>query len=61
MDLYLPDDFYALSGTRKDLPDITSVPDDDMAWLGATTQVAPPDDTHRADVRVDPDPTWRAI
>ena len=59
MDLYLPDEFYALSespnarreGVREDLP-----------WLGGEAYVAPLSIAvgTRAD-RIEPDPIWRVI
>jgi len=60
MDLYLPDDFYRLSGTRKDRADLTPSLDDDMAWLGGETQVTPFGDDARKE-RAEPDPMWHAI
>lgn len=60
MDLYLPDDYYALNGMGRE-HDAPAGLDDDMAWLGGEAQVAPFDDVRRAEACTEPDPSWRAI
>jgi hypothetical protein len=59
MDLYLPDEFYALSESpnarREDVRE-------DLQWLGGEAYVAPLSIAvgPRAD-RIEPDPIWRVI
>jgi hypothetical protein len=59
MDLYLPDEFYALSeapNARRDDADARH----DAEWLGGEAYVGPrvTDDVRRA---AEPDPIWRVI
>jgi hypothetical protein len=59
MDLYLPDEFYALSESPNAR---RAAVREDLQWLGGEAYVAPARiaaGTH-AD-RVEPDPVWRAI
>jgi hypothetical protein len=59
MDLYLPDEFYALSESPNARRDDVR---EDLQWLGSEAYVAPLRialDAHAA--RVEPDPIWRVI
>jgi hypothetical protein len=56
MDLYLPDEFYALSEAPNARRDEVR---EDLQWLGGEAYVAP---VAIADARrVEPDPIWRVI
>ncbi|HVV95655.1 MAG TPA: hypothetical protein VHC92_00800 [Rhodanobacteraceae bacterium] len=59
MDLYLPDEFYALSEVPNARNDRERTVSDDADWLGGEAFVA-------ADTRIDarrdePDPIWRVV
>jgi len=59
MDLYLPDEFYALSESPNARRDVVR---EDALWLGGEAYVAPLRVAAgaRADL-VEPDPIWRVI
>ncbi len=57
MDLYLPDEFYALSESPNARREHAR---EDLQWLGGEAYVAPLTIAVRAD-RVEPDPIWRVI
>ena len=60
MDLYLPDEFYALSETPNARRDAVR---EDALWLGGEAYVAPIQGFTAAarSERVEPDPIWRVI
>jgi hypothetical protein len=59
MDLYLPDEFYALSESPNARRDDAR---EDAQWLGGEAYVAPARiATGARDARTEPDPIWRVI
>ena len=56
MDLYLPDEFYALS----EAPNARRSVREDSQWLGGEAYVAPHRFAAHADL-AEPDPIWRVI
>lgn len=58
MDLYLPDEFYALS-EAPNARRIAAATRDDREWLGGEAFVAPR--ATEATLRTDPDPIWLVV
>jgi hypothetical protein len=58
MDLYLPDEFYALS-EAPNARRATGTVRDDREWLGGEAFLVTPAST--ATRRTDPDPIWRVV
>ena len=56
MDLYLPDEFYALSES----PNARRSAREDAQWLGGEAYVAPIQIAARSE-QAEPDPIWRVI
>lgn len=65
MDLYLPDEFYALSESPNPHRDHAVAVRDDMLWLGADASVAPLPESEasarRKRLATEPDPIWRVV
>jgi len=65
MDLYLPDEFYALSESPNPHRDHAVAVRDDMLWLGAEASVAPLPETEenrrRKRLAAEPDPIWCVV
>ena len=64
MDLYLPDEFYALSESPNSHAARKLAREDDSAWLGGEAFVAPFDDaamTLRRKRISEPDPIWCVV
>ncbi|HJT98070.1 MAG TPA: hypothetical protein VJ696_07110 [Rhodanobacteraceae bacterium] len=59
MDLYLPDEFYALSEAPNARREEAAATRDDAEWLGGEAFVA--SDTCIDGRRAEPDPIWRVI
>ncbi len=59
MDLYLPDEFYALSESPN--PRHSTSPRDDRDWLGGEAFVAPQTRASTQRARSEPDPIWQVI
>jgi len=62
MDLYLPDEFYALSETPNARARASEPIGDDSFWLGGEALIAPHESAPcRAEPDCEPDPVWHAI
>jgi hypothetical protein len=59
MDLYLPDEFYALSESPN--PRRSTTRRDDREWYGGEAFVAPFTRTHTQPAPADPDPIWQVV
>jgi hypothetical protein len=59
MDLYLPDEFYALSESPN--PRHTTTKRDDRDWLGGEAFVAPHAPASIQRGKAEPDPIWRVV
>ncbi|HEV7491817.1 MAG TPA: hypothetical protein VGO25_13515 [Rhodanobacteraceae bacterium] len=59
MDLYLPDEFYALSESPN--PRRSTSQRDDRDWLGGEAFVAPFTPTRTQRAPAEPDPIWRVV
>ena len=65
MDLYLPDEFYALSESPNPLRERRAATREDSAWLGGEAFVTPLRETEEAALRrkriSEPDPIWCVV
>lgn len=61
MDLYLPDEFYALSEAPNARRAAQPVARGDADWLGGEAFVAPNDAGKRKRAPADPDPIWFVV
>ena len=59
MDLYLPDEFYALSESPNPRRAMTRC--DDRDWLGGEAFVAPLRPARAQHAPAEPDPIWRVV